>query len=392
MIFSCLAMWLAAVLVLSSPALAQRDAWELLGEERVGFGDDRDVINLGHSEDFYRNKAYLRLRFVVEGGDLRMRSIRLVYLNDHSEAIDVNRSLRSGEQYDIDLNGERSYIQRIEMTYAGRPTLSIGPGGIKFGQAIVRVFGENARWAAPPQPPRPSDIDHGWVEIGRETFDRQNQTAVIEVGQGAGRFRQIRIRNDGESITLRELVIQFRNGETQRVSIDQELDGGHETPRIDLEGERRGISQISFMMEPRRRPGPATVVVLGTDRPGREERGNLGQGKRPQWVVLGEQTVGFTVDRDVIRVGHSEDWYRNRSFGRLHFGVANNDIHLLSIEIVYLNGFTERYSLDQLLRAGTELPVDLRGGRSFIREIAMTYRTRPGFGGRALVTVYGEPG
>ena len=184
MIFSYLAMWLAAVLVLSSPALAQRDAWELLGEERVGFGDDRDVINLGHSEEFYRNKAYLRLRFVVEGGDVRMRSIRLVYLNDHSEDIDVNRSLRSGEQYDLDLNGERSYIQRIEMTYAGRPTLSIGPGGIKLGQAILRVFGENARWAAPPQPPRPRDIDHGWVEIGRETFDRQNQTAVIEAGQG----------------------------------------------------------------------------------------------------------------------------------------------------------------------------------------------------------------
>ena len=52
-----------------APAHAQRgggDAWELLGEEQVGFGNERDVINIGRSEEYFRNRSYRRLRFVVD--------------------------------------------------------------------------------------------------------------------------------------------------------------------------------------------------------------------------------------------------------------------------------------------------------------------------------------
>ena len=44
------------------------------------------------------------------------------------------------------------------------------------------------------------------------------------------------------------------------------------------------------------------------DRDGR--RGGL----NPEWVLLGEKSVGFRVDRDVINIGHGEDWYRERRF------------------------------------------------------------------------------
>lgn len=408
-----LSIGLAVVLALAGPAHAQRDAWELLGQERVGLGQDRDVINLGHSEEFYRNKAYRRLRFAVEGGEVRMRAVRLVYLNGHSEDIDVGRTLRGGEQFDLDLRGERSYLQRIEMSYSGRPTISFSGGGISLGQASVRVYGENARWRggppAPPAPPYGGQASHGgpveprggWIEVGRERFDRLNPSAVIDLGRDAGRLGQIRLRNDGESITVREVEVQFRNGSVQRTRIDQELRSGEETRRIDLEGERRSIRQIALVLEPRRRPGTAVVTVLGTERPGREDGGgNPGGGHaggypggvQPDWVPLGEQSVGFGVDRDVIRVDQSADWHRNRSFGRLHFVIENNDVHFQRVEVTYVNGYTETFPIDQNVRAGTDVPIDLRGGRSFISAIAMTYRSRPGFGGRAVVKVFGEPG
>ena len=392
---------LAVVLALAGPVQAQRDAWELLGQGRVGIGQDRDVITLGHSEAFYRDKAYRRLRFAVEGGEVRMRAIRLYYLNGHAEDIEVSRRLQPGEQFDLDLRGERSYLQRIEMSYSGRPTISFGSGGISIGQASVRVYGENARWrGGPPAPPPPSfggqaahggEQRGGWVEIGRERFDRQSPSVVIDVGRQAGRFGQIRLRNDGEAITLREVEVQFRNGSTQRTRIDQELGEGQETRRIDLEGERRSIQQIALVLEPRRRPGAAVITVLGTERPGREEGGQSGgySGGRGDWVPLGEQSVGFGVDRDVIRVSHT-DW--SRGFGRLHFLVEGNDIHFQQVEVTYQNGFTERFPIDQNVRAGTDVPIDLGNGRSYISQIAMVYRSRPGFGGRAVVKVYGEPG
>jgi hypothetical protein len=47
--------------------------------------------------------------------------------------------------------------------------------------------------------------------------------------------------------------------------------------------------------------------------------------------------------------------------------------------------------VDRLIRRGESLPVDLRGERSYLRRIEMTYRSRPDFRGRATIRVFGEP-
>ncbi|MDP9139041.1 MAG: hypothetical protein M3N38_12855 [Pseudomonadota bacterium] len=110
-----------------------------------------------------------------------------------------------------------------------------------------------------------------------------------------------------------------------------------------------------------------------------------------EWILLGEQAVGFKVDRDVIRIGQTEDWYRDRAFRRLHLVVEGNDIHLINVRLVYFNGFGEDYRVDRLLREGEDQAIELRGDRSFVRQLELTYRARPGFGGRAVMKVYGEP-
>jgi len=108
-------------------------------------------------------------------------------------------------------------------------------------------------------------------------------------------------------------------------------------------------------------------------------------------VLLGQKTVGFLVDRDIIKINQSEDWFRNRAFRSLHFAAERNDLHLISIRLVYLNGYKEDLKVDRTIRAGRQLPVDLRGERSYLREIEMVYRSRPSFRGQAVIKVYGEP-
>lgn len=104
------------------------------------------------------------------------------------------------------------------------------------------------------------------------------------------------------------------------------------------------------------------------------------------WVLLGEQRVGFRVDRDVINVGNS-----GARFSELRIVAENNDVHLINLRLVYQNGYAEDFKVDQLLRPGANaLPVDLKGERSFLKSIEMTYRARPSFEGRAVVKVYGE--
>jgi len=129
------------------------------------------------------------------------------------------------------------------------------------------------------------------------------------------------------------------------------------------------------------------LVLLGAMATGLAAQGR----DRGDWVLLGEQTVGFRVDRDVIRIGQSEDWYRTRSFRTLHFKAEGNDVHMMTIRLVYLNGFGEDFSVDRLIRQGGELALDLRGDRSFLRQIEMVYRSRPDFRGQAVIKVFGEP-
>jgi hypothetical protein len=109
-------------------------------------------------------------------------------------------------------------------------------------------------------------------------------------------------------------------------------------------------------------------------------------------VLLGEQRVGFRVDRDTINIGQSEDWFRNRSFRSLRFHADGNDVQMMAIRLVYLNGHVEDIRVNRPIRRGGDLRVDLRGDRSFLRQIDMTYRSRPNFDGQAVVRVFGEAG
>ena len=108
-------------------------------------------------------------------------------------------------------------------------------------------------------------------------------------------------------------------------------------------------------------------------------------------VLLGEKSVGFRVDRDTINIGQSEDWFRNRSFRSLRFHADRNDVHMMALKLVYLNGHAEDLRVDRRIRSGGDLRVNLRGDRSYLKQIEMTYRSRPNFEGQAVVRVFGEP-
>ena len=107
-----------------------------------------------------------------------------------------------------------------------------------------------------------------------------------------------------------------------------------------------------------------------------------------RWELLGEKTVGFRVDHDVIRVGHREGRYE-----RLKMRVLRNDIMLLSAQVVYGNGSVDRLRVHKMIREGTETrPFDLPGFRGrYIKRIELTYRSRPNFEGRAIVQIFGDP-
>jgi len=103
------------------------------------------------------------------------------------------------------------------------------------------------------------------------------------------------------------------------------------------------------------------------------------------WDFLGEQKVNFGVDHDVIRVGRKDGKFR-----AIKLRVADNDIEILDLKVIYANGAPDDIRVRQKMRKNSETrTIDLKGNTRIIREIQMTYRSRPSFRGRATIQVYG---
>jgi hypothetical protein len=238
--------------------------------------------------------------------------------------------------------------------------------------------------------------ERGWELLGEKTVGFRVDRDVINLSQSEDWFRDRRYRTlhflaGGNDIYMIGIRLVYFNGFGEDFRVDRLIRQGEDLP-MDLRGERSYLARIE--MTYRSRPdfrGEAVIRVYGepTRRRGPDlsDAEEAGRGE----VLLGEQRVGFRVDRDTINIGQSEDWFRNRAFRSFRFHADGNDVHMMAIRLVYLNGHIEDLPLDRQIRAGGDLRVDLRGDRSYIRQIEMTYRSRPNFEGQAVVRVYGEP-
>ncbi len=134
--------------------------------------------------------------------------------------------------------------------------------------------------------------------------------------------------------------------------------------------------------------GAAALLLMLLAGPSVAQRG---PGGGDRWVTLGEQRVGFMVDRDVLRLNHNEDWFRREGpFSDLRLTAERNDIHIMNVRVVYLNGFAEDYRIDGTVRRGQSVNIDLRGDRSYLRQIEFIYRSKLSLKGEARLRVDGR--
>lgn len=109
-------------------------------------------------------------------------------------------------------------------------------------------------------------------------------------------------------------------------------------------------------------------------------------GDRGKWELLGTQAVDFRGGRDVINVGRREG-----RFTRIALEARDHDIFIQDLKVVFLNNEVQDIPVRaQLRRDQRTRPLDLMGGDRVIRQVQIVYRARPGFGGYALLRLYGE--
>ncbi|MCE3282911.1 MAG: hypothetical protein K0Q66_1648 [Chitinophagaceae bacterium] len=124
---------LGAILVACGPArrsIGLEEGWDLLGEQKVNFVRDKDVIEVRN------NSTYTALQFKVEGHEIRLNELNVIFQNGDklSPAIDAVIAPDQSSRV-IDLATEGKAISRIEFKY--RTT-----GNVFSGRANVLVFGK----------------------------------------------------------------------------------------------------------------------------------------------------------------------------------------------------------------------------------------------------------
>jgi hypothetical protein len=110
----------------AAPAPRQND-WELLGTRRVSFAAEKDVISASHQGRFRA------VKLEVDGGNLDMYNIRVVFGDGESFSPETRLSFREGSwSRTIDLPGGARNIRRVEFWYRSELTR---------GRAVVRIYG-----------------------------------------------------------------------------------------------------------------------------------------------------------------------------------------------------------------------------------------------------------
>ena len=110
------------------------------------------------------------------------------------------------------------------------------------------------------------------------------------------------------------------------------------------------------------------------------------QGVPRDSVILGERTVDFHGNHDVIPVGSYEGWFKD-----IGFWVEKNNIEIFNLEVTYGDGQKQRFETRMVFDAGTRSRlIHLEGERRRIRSISFDFKT-VGFWllGKARVVVYG---
>ena len=90
------------------------------------------------------------------------------------------------------------------------------------------------------------------------------------------------------------------------------------------------------------------------------------------WHTIGETTVDFQKDRDQIVVVGAD------RFASIKFKVEDAPIDLISLEVYYESGDTQKIKVNTPIKSpGESRVIDLNGGERSLKKIVFVYKTLP---------------
>ena len=253
-----------------------------------------------------------------------------------------------------------------------------------------------------------------WVQLGTHNVILKAGEAAIDVAGGPGRSKAVRVIAERRGIDIKKVQIVYADGsvhnEDRRINL---LTGINRSRAINPTERGKFIDKVIISFEPQLAIVPVRLVIEGlqsdagsratrTGTPVAASPGGSGTiagtatapiatAARPGQptdsgdVLFGSHTVGFGIDKDVLKVGADIG-----KFDRIRFRVLDNDIKMKSAKVNFADGSSEEIAFNRDVRANTRTDWFQLKGDKFIRSIDLLYASRPNFNGKAYVEVYGQ--
>jgi hypothetical protein len=256
-----------------------------------------------------------------------------------------------------------------------------------------------------------------WVLLGSKSVNPSAASETIDVSAARGSYKAIRLQAKQGGLDISNVEVAYAGQPAHNERRNISFNEGDRTRPIDPRDASRFIDRVTLSYKGRGQPAVIEVYglqsrdgeraqrtaaatsppppaaspsgvsgpVAAQPTPPRPTTAAPGQQTESGDVLFGTQTVGFGVDRDVIRVGAEVG-----KFDKVRLRVLDNDIFIRSMRVVYANGESEEVAYNADVRKDSRTRwIDLKGDR-FIKEIQLVYNSRPNFKGRAYIEVYGQ--
>lgn len=193
-------------------------------------------------------------------------------------------------------------------------------------------------------------------------------------------------------VEIQELVLQFGNGNEQRLSVRSYFQPGTTSRVIDLDGNLRCVRRAFITGRTLSFGSQGVVTLFGVRRMGEPNPGNGHEFQR----FLGATYLEFRGDSDVIQLGRCGGNPREQGPDRvsaLRFRVTRNNAEIERILVQFGNGHTQEIQVRNFFEENSwSVRKDLDGERRCVDKIYVygrTADTRGGGFGEARFEVYG---
>ncbi len=94
----------------------------------------------------------------------------------------------------------------------------------------------------------PAAAQPAWDQLGsREVNDRVDRDAIAAYGRQT--YSEVRLCVERAPVRFYDVVVRFRNGQSQQLPVRELVGRGHCSEPLDLRGRERNIAQVAFTYE-----------------------------------------------------------------------------------------------------------------------------------------------